>query len=126
MSSIGFDTAGFLRVARELATRDGDEAALRTAVGRAYYACFLLALRVTGTLRQRDFHEQVLKDLGQLGHPQLASQLGSLRRLREVADYQPAPRHRADGDWNKNWRLVDRWAEHLISSLETLLHPERT
>lgn len=35
-----FDCSDYLDVANELAQRSGDEAALRTAIGRAYYATF--------------------------------------------------------------------------------------
>ena len=38
-----FEWAAYHTLARELATRSGDEAALRTAVSRAYYAAFCRA-----------------------------------------------------------------------------------
>ena len=38
-----FDPLAFLVLARELAGEGKDEAKLRTAVGRAYYALFLIA-----------------------------------------------------------------------------------
>jgi hypothetical protein len=40
-----FDWSDFLVVANELARRTGDEAATRTAIGRAYYAAFGVARR---------------------------------------------------------------------------------
>jgi len=42
---IPFDWTELLRIAEELAERRDDEAALRTAVGRAYYAVFGVARR---------------------------------------------------------------------------------
>jgi hypothetical protein len=57
MAAIAFDWAQYLRIARELALRT-DEAALRTAISRAYYYIYHLALkRVTDNNPQMKFDE---------------------------------------------------------------------
>jgi uncharacterized protein (UPF0332 family) len=92
-SSSPFDPAEFYRVASELnATHASDEAYLRTAIGRSYYACFHLARSglerngrwTAGTLNA---HERVAQELRARGRHAMANGLRSLRRLRERADY---------------------------------------
>ena len=86
-----FDGREFLRLAMELASRPSDEAAARSAVGRAYYAVFHVG---------RGFVEASGEELrrGPVGHRQLAQLLAGastavtqdlerLRQLRNSADY---------------------------------------
>lgn len=107
------DPLAFLSLARELANRDGEEAELRTAVGRAYYALFLIAREKIGIRGPRKIHTRVIDALKKRrAYRSTADQLDALRRLRTVADYQLLPDDQADRDWTRNWSraqaLVDR------------------
>ena len=53
-----FEPASFLKVAKDLADQQPDEARLRTAVGRAYYSVFLLARSKTAIPNKRDVHSR--------------------------------------------------------------------
>ena len=93
----------FLRVAEELAHK-GDEAALRTAIGRAYYALFLMARDKTGVTSTRAVHMEVIRAVRKRpGARATADQLDTLRRLRVIADYQLLPDDPAMRDWPSNW-----------------------
>ncbi len=88
-----FDGRAFLGIAALLLAMDGDEAAARSAVGRAYYAVFHVG-------RQRIEADGGSLAKGPAGHQQLARILGSdliglgqnlerLRKLRNTADDDP-------------------------------------
>lgn len=114
-----FNPLAFLNLARELANRDDDEARLRTAVGRAYYALFLVGREKTGIRGRRDVHNKVIKAVKQRpGYRSTADELGALRRLRTVADYDLFPGDPADRNWTHNWSraqaLVDRVLPRLL------------
>jgi len=100
-----FDPLSFFALAKELGDHSSrDECKLRTAVGRAYYSVFLVARKKTGILDDTDVHSKVITKLRtRPGFRATADQLGSLRRLRTVADYEMEPRVITDRDWAKNW-----------------------
>jgi hypothetical protein len=96
------DGALFLETARALARPTADEAALRTAVNRAYYACFLVARRnamgcprrvlvMEGIHGERgvkhDFLVKALKNAPSDYLRGLGEDLANLRGSREDADY---------------------------------------
>jgi hypothetical protein len=110
----------FLRIADERGSR-ADEASLRTAVGRAYYAVVLLAALVTATPRDRSFHSNLRRDLERLSYRSLASRMGQMHHLRNVADYQSAPESHRDGDWPLNWRQVRRDVDIVFPQLFRML-----
>ena len=108
-----FDPLAFLDLARELGNGDREEAKLRTAVGRAYYALFLIARGKAGVTGRRDIHTRVINALKQRRkYRSTADQLDALRRLRAVADYQLLPDDPINRNWPGNWSrahaLVDR------------------
>jgi hypothetical protein len=108
----------FLRVAQELA-RQEDEAALRTAIGRAYYALFLSARDKTGVTSPRAVHTEVIRAVRKRpGHRALADQLDALRRLRVVADYQLLPDDPTMRDWPSNWVKVQTLVDHILPKLQ--------
>lgn len=81
-----FDPADFLRLAEEMSA--GDEARLRTAVSRAYYAVFLLARQRFGVGDLTpEAHREVYRTLYRRRGPTAAASMRSLRRLRNASDY---------------------------------------
>jgi hypothetical protein len=108
----------FLAVARDLANRSQDEATLRAAIGRAYYAVFLTArdkahiqgtdglhVRVKNAIKTRDYIA--------------AAAFKSLGDLRVEADYVTVTRDPTYQDWLANWRLADHYATELVEFLKT-------
>jgi uncharacterized protein (UPF0332 family) len=90
-----FDWAEYLRLADELAQRQTDEAALRSAVSRAYYAAFC---RACSHLKQQSIpvaqgdgsHQRVWESFSRLGRTYGGVQHNGVRLLRRriVADYR--------------------------------------
>ena len=92
----GFDPRQFLELADDLSAPVGTtEAALRTSVGRAYYAAFLVARDRLGAIPllspedlydRPDVHGKVVQTVkGKKSG--LGDKLNKLRRLRQQADY---------------------------------------
>lgn len=93
MTQHSFEPSQFFDVAVELAAAVSDEKHWRTAIGRAYYACFHVTRR--GLERRGRWHAPVvgahgavLDELSRRGRWSLRDQLRSLRDLREIADYR--------------------------------------
>ena len=80
-----FDPSDFLDLARELGKNN--EARIRTAVGRAYYASFL-AIRNAMAIEEKtpEVHRKVLSMLYKK-NAVIANKLHYLRRQRNIADY---------------------------------------
>lgn len=89
-----------------------DEAGLRTAVGRAYYAAFLVARAKTGQTGSDDIHSRVINALRRGPAWVLGGKLDSLRRLRTAADYEMSA-----GDWEVAWGRADALATDLLGKL---------
>jgi uncharacterized protein (UPF0332 family) len=115
----------FLGVARFLRNKGADEAALRSAVSRAYYACFLVA-------RQRAFNEcnpqvrRKAKIFGEKGirHEPLRDCLKNsdndvIRQLGEDLSSLCGSRHEADYNMSANMNADD--AKDAIESAEMFL-----
>lgn len=116
-----FDPLEFLRLAQQLAGQGAGERELRTAVGRTYYALFLIARDRTGVTARQGAHKAVRRAVKvRRGHKSTASQLGSLQRLREVADYEELPADPSQRDWAANWQTVDTIATHILPRLQSL------
>lgn len=123
---MAFDWSKYLDLARELAQRGSDEAALRTAVSRAYYAVFcsardLLASEGSFPPRGLPVHKWVWDEFK--SHPDAGRQLvGStadgLRRARSFADYEG----QATG-WDTKARVAIATASNLLISLKGLTKP---
>lgn len=80
-----FNPSDFLDLAMEL--EKNDEARIRTAIGRAYYASFLTA-RNTMSVGEKtpEVHKMVLSIMYRK-NPVIANKLHYLRRQRNIADY---------------------------------------
>ncbi len=118
-----FDWSDFLDVAEELANRTGDEAALRTAIGRAYYAAF-------GTARDRLIRSGVRIPQAGAAHAvvwdrfhaspnraerRIANLGRQLRKRRSWADYDASYPNVAS-----EARKAVRWARQVLTDLAAL------
>jgi hypothetical protein len=117
-----FDPLDFLGLARELGNRNQDEASLRTAVGRAYYALFIIARDKLGfATKKRAVHTLVTKELKKRkGYRSTADQFAALKRLRHAADYQMLPYDPADRDWQNNWSRTESLVNQILRKLQAL------
>jgi len=79
-----------------------DEAALRTAVGPAYYSVFLMARDRLGVTTTQGVHGEVIWALSRRNR-RLADQMRYLLNLRIAADYQMTPENQGNQDWKSNW-----------------------
>ena len=127
MEQPAFDPLRFLQLADELATDDADEAALRTAIGRAYYAVFLLARMQTSVAGRHLAHHRVREELSPRSQ-RLAALLGTMASYRDMADYDLQPANRQHQNWRRNWEHVRRNATIVLDELSKLpdLAPEQT
>jgi hypothetical protein len=114
-----FDPLDFLRIADALATDDADEASLRTAIGKVYYALFLIARDKTGIEGRATVHECVRAAISPHDH-RLASRLGTIGHIRLVADYEVTTRSPQDRDWHRNWEIARRNARFVLRDLAAL------
>ena len=117
-----FDPLDFLDLARELGARTQDEASLRTAVGRAYYALFIIARDKLGfAMKRKAVHTLVTKELKRRrGYRSTADQLAALKRLRHTADYQMLPDNPSDRDWQNNWSRAEEIVNQILHKLQAL------
>ena len=115
------DPLAFLKLAQELANRDEKEVRLRTAVGRAYYALFLIARDKLRIRARRDVHKKTINALKKRrGYLTTANQLDALKRLRLVADYELLPHNKADRNWIHNWSRVQALVNQVLPKLTRL------
>jgi uncharacterized protein (UPF0332 family) len=128
-----FDPLYFLDFASDIATSNNSEVALRTCVGRAYYAIYLVArerLLYKGLVKRRDVigkrprrpHGAVidaLKRLDRAAQTTVGQQLGDLFELRVEADYhlQPSAQYR---DWSNNWQMASAIAQNLRPKVQRI------
>ena len=117
-----FDPLEFLNVAQELAA-GGGESRFRAAVGRAYYALFLLARERTGaypTTKSQSAHALVLSAVGSRKGFSVANDLNQLKKLRVTADYQLVPTKPGEQDWTKNWTRAQWLVGRLLPVLQSI------
>lgn len=122
MAEQPFNPRDYLTFAEELAADRTDEVALRTAVGRAYYAIFLEIRSFTGVRQRPGVHTAIANALSSMGLLDISSQLGTVRHLREVADYEEVPKLPADVDWELNWKKALRNARLALTGIERARH----
>ena len=108
------DPLDFWRLAQRLGEAGADDTQLRTAVGRAYYAIFLIARQATGVVDRHDAHTKVLRELNQRSLGAAGSELDQLRKLREVADYELRPELARHRDWRANWLRAALLTERIL------------
>jgi len=114
-----FDPAQFLRVAAILGDQGANEAMLRTAVGRAYYAMFLIARDKLGVVTTEKVHSEVIRLLTRRDK-KLGDQMFYLLNLRLAADYQMIPERQNNQDWQSNWIRAQGAAAFIQRKLEKI------
>jgi len=121
MTNQAFDPREFYRLGRALGNRGTSEAEIRTAIGRVYYAVFIVArdrMRVRG---RGNVHDAVVNRVKRRhGYKSIGDQLASLRRLRNVADYQMLPDDTQNRNWPANWQRAQMIANKILPRLEVL------
>ena len=114
-----FDPSEFLRVANELGQHTDDEARLRTAIGRAYYAVMLRARERLGIRVRRRVHPIVISRLRSADRP-AGDQLAKLETLRGVADYDLIVNDTPHQNWQHNWQVASNFASHILRRIDRL------
>ena len=113
-----FDPVQFLHLANNLGGFVNDEARLRSAVSRGYYAMYLQA---RGKLHVRRIgHADLIEKLrGMQNHRTTGDMFDSLLRLRQVADYDIVP-PAAYADWKRNWYEAQSLISKITPKLKTI------
>jgi uncharacterized protein (UPF0332 family) len=115
-----FNPSEFLRVANELALNTDDEASLRSAVSRAYYAVFLQARDCLGLHgHRRTIHGQVIGRLKSADR-NAGDQLDKLEVLRGEADYELEVQDPLHRNWRSNWAIASSYAMYISRRLQRL------
>lgn len=96
------------------------EAALRTGVGRAYYATFLEArekLRIR--VQTGKVHQAVIGALKKADRF-AGDQLDKLEELRGIADYDLNVRDPLRSNWSDNWTVAESYAIYVLRRIERI------
>ena len=92
---------------------------LRTAVGRACYAVFLVAPDRLGVVTSEKVHSEVIRLLTRRDR-KIGSQMFFLLNLRLTADYQMTPEQESRRDWQVNWQRAQDTALFLLPKIERI------
>jgi uncharacterized protein (UPF0332 family) len=91
---MSFDWTKYLKIAEELSKREDDEACLRTAISRAYYAVWCFSRDKKGIIPKKfssSQHQIVIEEYW-ISHNSIERQIGKLlaqlKKSREIADYE--------------------------------------
>lgn len=114
-----FDPAEFFSLAQKLATAPTDEARLRTAVSRAYYAILLATRNRLSITATEGVHGLTIREAKQRYRP-YGDQLDAFRRLRSRADYELGNEDPTQRDWGANWGRAETLAKRLFGQVSTL------
>ena len=107
---MAFPPDDFDKLARKLAAPEADEATIRTAIGRLYYAAHLLTRQVLWERRgysagTSDAHAKLIREINKGKTQVLAGMLKRLRELRVHCDYHIDS---ASGPFNPECTLCER------------------
>ncbi len=110
----------FLEVARDLAAAPTNEAKLRAAVSRAYYALFLMVRDKANIIGKDSVHERA-KTAVAAKSAAAGGTFQTLRELRTHADYVLKPGDSgydpAYDDWEGNWKNAEWCCASLLAFL---------
>lgn len=113
-----FNPLDFLKLARDLATNP-DDAKLRAAVNRAYYALFLIARDKAGITGPQDVHKRTVTAVKQrTNYLATGNDLDQLRILRIEADYCLIPSKPLYNDWVANWTKAEQIIHRVLPKLQ--------
>ena len=119
---MSFDPRDFCSIAEQVA-QFGTESAFRTAVGRSYYAAFLVAREKTGIRTRKgrkSVHQRIIEDIrNRKGYKPIGDQLSTLYWLRIVADYHLVPKS-TYANWPNNWSRAQQIMTHILPKLQSL------
>jgi len=117
---MSLDPLEFFNVAKQVA-QAGSEAALRTAVGRTYYAAFLVARERTGIRKRKgrkSVHQLVIDKIRKReGYKTTGDALDDLFWLRIQADYFLVPETEYR-DWVSNWSRAQGILQRILPKLQ--------
>ena len=114
-----FDPLRFYELASSLADQSPDEACLRTAVGRAYYAVFLIAQDRFGISPEcRRVNKLTIQKVKKADFA-TGDKLGRLKGLRVQADYYLIPSREYE-DWKKNWARAKSLVQDILSRIQSM------
>ena len=116
VTSQPFDPLDYLHVADALTDQDPSEANLRTAIGRLYYAAFLLARESLGVAGRSRIHGRVIGELARNDRV-AAVELEKLFDLRILADYDLEVQDPLRTDWQRNYQFARRLAQSVLERL---------
>ena len=116
-----FDPEEFLAVAVGLGGSAANEAQRRTAVGRAYYALFLIARdRIySDSPPPRATHERVLDEVTPR-HNSIGLKLRALNNLRIEADYRMVPSRPDYRDWQINLMAALAIVQDILPTIRSI------
>lgn len=103
--------------AKDIASLYETEIAKRTAVSRLYYSVYLHARHRFSINTRRRSHEAVKNAIQKATQRSTGSQVGQLRELREMADYEL----NHDG-WSEKYTRATRLTDHIMSALQRRGH----
>ena len=115
-----FKPLEFLDLANRLGVPMAGEADMRTAVGRTYYAVFLTARDKTGVITTQGTHREVNRRVKRQLGGGIGSQLKSLERLRNVADYEMLPVDPGDRNWETNLGRARAIAGYILPKIQAI------
>ena len=116
VASQPFDPLEYLHVAVALTDQDPSEADLRTAIGRLYYAVFLLARESLGVVGRSRIHGRVIGEVARIDRV-AAVELEKLFDLRILADYNLDVQDPLRNDWQRNYQMARRLANFVLERL---------
>ena len=106
----------YLHVVDALTDQDPAEADLRTAIGRLYYAAFLLARESLGVTGRSHIHGRVIGEVARNDRV-AAVELEKLFDLRTLADYDLEIQDPLRNDWQRNYQMARRLANFILERL---------
>lgn len=106
---MAFTPEQFDQLARRLASPQADEATIRTAIGRLYYAALLLTRQVLWEKRgfSSGLGESHAKLINEINRGKTTSLAGMLKRLRELREHCDYHLDSADGEFNPKCTLCE-------------------
>jgi len=130
-----FNAREFFEFGTQIADAYGSSSAYRTAIGRAYYACFLIgrdAISRKGWFSpsgRSDDHSAVRRTLSEHGPGGVSDKLRDLNEMREHADYhtrsEQACRYCQSTDGN-SWQRAQVIASDILPKLEAINPTEQS